>query len=659
MKKYLLITIAFLIFTNCVYAQDFAYGVFKQADIDMAKYDKDPSAHAVVLSEYGQSRINVASDDNIKLIYNYHIKIKIFDDVAFNEGTVEIPIYNSDQSTEEVLEISGVTYSKEENGIIKKVELDPGKVFTVKENKNHSTVKFALPGLRKGCIIEFKYTIISPYFEDFHNWQFQSDIPKMYSEYEVHIPAFWNYNAVIRGDLQMSKNTSEVERECFSSGGAKSDCSHFVYGMKDIPAFVAEDYMTAPKNFLSAMNFELSDYTNPYTGVHNKIAIEWTDVDKQLKRQTEFGSQLKKKDLFKTRLAQVLADKTDDLAKAKAVYTYIQKNIKWNKYYSFLSIDGIRKALDEHTGNIADINLSLVTALSAAGLQAEAVLLSTRENGIINKLYPVITEFNYVIAKVNIGDKSYLLDATDPLLSFGMLPLRCLNDQGRVMSLDKPSYWINMNTGQKRSTTYSLDLTLQDNGKLKGTLTRFSKDYDAYRMREVIKKFNTLDEYVEDLGGKLTKIKFIKSNIANVDSLDQTVAENYEIEIDAFDKMNSDRLSFNPFFLDKIVTNPFKLANRTYPVDLGMPSEERFVLTVHLPDGYTIENPPQSATLGLPNRGGRFMVVYDGTGNSFTLSHITELTKPIYSSAEYPYLKELYNKIILAEKAEIVFKKKI
>ncbi len=38
------------------------------------------------------------------------------------------------------------------------------------------------------------------------------------------------------------------------------------------------------------------------------------------------------------------------------------------------------------------------------------------------------------------------MDATDPLLSFGMLPMRCLNDQGRVMSLISLSYWIDIAT---------------------------------------------------------------------------------------------------------------------------------------------------------------------------------------------------------------------
>ncbi len=113
-----------------------------------------------------------------------------------------------------------------------------------------------------------------------------------------------------------------------------------------------------------------------------------------------------------------------------------------------------------------------------------------------------------------------------------MLPLRCLNDQGRVFSLDKPSYWTDMTTPQRESTTYNFDLTLQDDGKMKGTLKRYSAGYSGYLKRGEIKKFNSVDEYVEHVeGGNTAKTKILKSNIDNIDSLDKPVAETYDVEI--------------------------------------------------------------------------------------------------------------------------------
>ena len=332
---------------------------------------------------------------------------------------------------------------------------------------------------------------------------------------------------------------------------------------------------------------------------------------------------------------------------------------KWNDYYGIMSVDGISKALDTHTGSIADINLSLATAMMDAGLNTEVVLLSTRNNGALNTLFPVLGDFNYVIAKVNIGDKSYLLDATEPLLPFGTLPLRCLNDKGRVFSLDKPSYFMDMSIPQREKSSYTLDVTLQDNGKLKGTLTNYSIGYEAYLRRVAIKKFNSTDEYIENLNSKLPRWKILKSDINNLDSLDMPVAEHYEVEIDLFKGMtDNNRFTFSPYFWDKQLVNPFKLNERTYPVDMGMPSEDRYVITVHLPSQYKIETSPQQMAIALPNNGGKYVCDYEPGDNSFSFTYLMQFNKPVYGTEEYPYLKELFNKIIQSQKGEMVLVKK-
>ena len=659
MKKLLLFLLISISLTTVLKAQDFTYGTFKQEELSMKHYDRDTSAHAVVLNEYGRARIDVVSDDKIKIIYEYHVKIKIFDSKGFDEGNAMIRLREGSDDNEEVQNITGVTTYTDDNGMIKTAELEQDKIYKTRENKYWTLVKFAMPDLRNGCVIEYKYTTYSPFWDYFPSWSFQSDIPKIYSEYDVHIPGFWLYNASIRGDLKLTKNASEIERQCFTAGGGKSDCSHLTFGMSNVPAFIEEEDMTSPKNFLSAIYFQLAEFTNPYNGAKTKVAKEWRDVDYDLKHSDYFGSQLKRKDLFKERIVPVIAGKTDSLEKAKAVYEYIQKDIKWNGFFATGSDDGIKKVLETHSGNIAEINLALAAALNAAGLNAQVVLLSTRDNGFINKLYPVQEEFNYAIAKVDIGGKPYLLDASDPLLPFGILPIQCLNDQGRVMSLDKPSYWIDMNTPQKRIVTSTFDLTLEPDGKIKGTMIRYSNGYAAYEKRKEIKKFNSVDEYVESLDERSPRFKIIKSEITNLDSLDQPLAEKYEIEIKEYNNLDHARLTFNPFIMDYISTNPYRLAERNYPIDRGMPLTERFTLTLHLPDNYVVETPPQPVGVSLPNSGGKFETFYQGDDKSFTFSHIVQFNKAIYGSGEYAYLKELYNKIILSQKAVMVLKKKI
>ena len=663
MKRTLFTVTLFFVIAFTARAQDFDYGQISTEELKMTSYAKDTSAHAVVLQEYGKSRINVDNNDDLTLFFEYHVRIKIFDSKGFDEATAEIKLRNSSdkQESDNVYDIAGATYFLDASGEIKHVDFDRSKIYTTRDYKEQSTLKFTMPALTNGCVIEYKYTLTSPIdlcLSHFHPWYFQSDIPKIFSEYEALIPGHFTYNAVLHGFLKLTKSDAQIDKGCFSTHGASSDCSDIKYGMSDIPAFTEEDYMTSAKNYISSITFDIVEFTNPYTGVKVKETKEWSDIDNSLKNDEDFGGQLKRTSVFKDRMVPVTAGQATDLDKAKAIYAYIQRNFKWNDYSGFWCYLGVKKAYEGHTGSIGDINISLIDALNSAGINTEAVLLSTRDNGLLNPLYPAINDFNYMIAKVNIDDKTYFLDATDPLLSFGMLPLKCLSDKGRVFSAGKPSYWVDLNVAQKEVSTSSLDVTLQDDGKLKGTLVIYSIGYQAYETRAAMKKFNSVDEYVEDLSSKFPKIKILKSEISNTDSLEKPIVEKYDVELNVLDKSGSGKLSFNPFFLSKISTNPFKLTTRSYPVDMGMPGDYRTVLTIHLPASYKIESPPQDVRVVLPNNGGRFMTDYQVGDNTFTFSHIIQFTKSIYQTGEYADLKEFYNKIIQSEKAEMIIEKK-
>lgn len=657
MQKFILALLLICAVTAKPRAQDFPFGNFKIEEMDLKSYAKDATAHALVLQEYGKTWIS--SGDGIPLIHERHVKIKIFDSKGFDQGNIEIPLYKGDsESFETVRDIEAITYTNNNNGQIERTLLDSKKIIRENKNKYWDVVKLAMPNLRDGCIIEYKYTIESPFRFNFKTWEFQSEIPKLYSEYEARIPAIYNYKITLRGPLKLDKNTAVADNECFNYHGIKCGCSNMVYAMKDVPAFVEEDYMTASKNFLSAMYFELNDYYNFNTGGTQKVTQEWSDIDYTLKKHEEFGSQMRKTGLFKDKLPLMLAGATTDLDKAKAIYAYLQKTLRSNNIHGIYSDDGVRKAINTHTGSIADINLSLIAALNAAGINTEAVLLSTRSHGVINKLYPVVSDFNYIIAKANIGEQSYLLDASDPMLPFGLLPEHCINDQGRVMSLQKPSYWIDLKASQSRSKTYYIDLTLQNDGKLKGTVTHYSSGYEGYNKRKAIKKFNSMDEYVENMDERLNKLKILKHHIENLDTLSKPLSETYEVEINAYDDLSSGSIAFNPHLFEKLTENPFKLTERTYPVDMGAPTESRFTLVLHMPEQYVIDGEPKKLQLALPNQGGQYITTYGAEGNTYTFSSLIQLKYTVYSSEEYPYLKALFNEIIKAEKADIIFKKK-
>jgi len=652
----IMLLIIFLLGPFVARAEDFSFGSINQDDVSMQKYMLDSTSNAVILREYGHARFQF--DDQrgeISIVFTHHIRAKIFNKDGVNHANIVIPLYKSGDKYEYLEGLKAVTINME--GKREETWLDTKNVYQEEYSKYVNLTKFTMPNIHEGSIIEYSYNIISPRLYNFRNWEFQADIPKVYSEYEAVIPATYNYNIVMRGPYKLTDQKSKLLREGFRLPGWPIDCSQLTYIMKKVPAFIEEDYMTAAANFKSAIYFELSDmYLR--NGSKRSYTKEWKNVDRELAIDKDVGGQAKQKDLFERHIPELLKNAETDLDKARAVFYFIQRQIKWNKYYGMFSEFGVKKALERRSGNIADINLALIAACTAAGLDAEIVILSTRENGVVNKLNPVISEFNYLIAKLNIGDESYLLDASDPLLPFGMLPLRCINDQGRVLPNKKPSYWIDIKSQDKRNIKYMLTGELQNDGVLKAIISTNSYGYAAYNKRKEIRNYPSVEEYIEKVKGERPGMHIVNAVISGLDTVEMGLSERYTVEINLFDSLGYQQLFFNPFLVNRTSKNPFNLNERTYPVDLGVLHDESLILDIKLPEEYELVSQPKNVNMALAERGGQFINAMKVENGHLQCNQLLRLNKVIYESEEYLSLKEFFSRIIQLQKTDVVLQKK-
>ena len=658
MKTRLPFALLLLFHFTILQAQDFPYGAVALNDLTMTQYAPDTTAEAVVLKEFGEAYID---GDNYHVVFKYHVRIKILKKNGLDQSDIEIPI-DKDGGTriEKLLAVKASSFNLQDGRIVQQA-LQEKDIFNEDRHKYLNVKKFAIPNVRVGSVIELSYTLESPFVYNFRSWEFQSSIPKVESEYWARIPGIYQYNIALRGFLKLSKNESSIVKGCLGSGGDpvaggfSADCALMKLGMKNIPAFIEEEYMTAKKNFIASVQFELSEIRYP-DGRIDKVTKDWKDAEQELRQERRFGVQLKRgKDIGEEVKAIVQVD-ADELQKATKVYNFIRDWYVWNNTYGKYSEFGIRKAFDERKGNIGDINLSLIAALRFAGLNVEPVILSTRSNGAVVELYPVLSDFNYVIAKVNIGDKVFLADATQKYYPFGMLPERCLNGKGRVIG-DGKSYWIDLVPTEISKTVSLLTLTLDTEGVITGTLVSTFTGYDAVSKRQRIASFHSQEDYISDLKNSFNFIEVTGYELKNVEDLQKPIVQKLEISVRAFDAEASNFL-FNPFLVDRFSENPFKSRERLYPVDFGVPMERTTVLDLELPDDFEIVNMPEKAGLTLPNSGARFLSDAKMMGNKLNFSSSLVVRKTVFSSTEYHYLKELFSRILQVQNADIILKKK-
>ncbi len=648
------LVLALLILTSIAsFAQEngFPYGKATYRELDLKEYAPDTAATALVLDEFGEAFIN----NDFNLQYTYHARIKILKKEGVNRGTFEIWLRKSEKSVEKMISVKGSSFNIE-NGSMRESKLDQKRTYTENHNKFYNIHKFAIPNVKVGSVIEVMYTLESPFIYNFRSWEFQSDIPKLKSEYLCLIPGIYNYNISLRGFLKLSKNENELIRSCFTPVGRSADCARMRFGMKDIPTFKEEEFMTAKSNFLSVINFELSQI-NYFDGRKDKITKEWKDVDEELRQHAEFGVQLKRgKDILDRQIEEIIAGETDTKAKAHKIYDFIKGWYRWNEVYGKYSEFGIKKAFDSRVGNVGDINLSLIAALKYAGIPVEPVILSTRENGLATEVYPVLSDFNYVIAKATIGDKAYFLDATDDFYPFGLLPERCLNGKGRVIGSDQ-SYWEELKPIERQRMTSIVNLALSNEGMAGTVQTRYS-GYAAVNERKKIKKFNSEQEYIQSITNRLHDITIKKFELENLDNLDKPLVISLEVHWDVGDLSQNGTLLFNPFVVDQWKRNPFKSSERLFPVDFGAALEEILILNLTYPPDFVLDEIPEKIALKLPANGGHFIFEVNDAANKVSMANTLVIAKPIFTSQEYHYLKELFNNVIATEQTQLAFKEK-
>ncbi|CAN5458150.1 hypothetical protein BH09BAC3_BH09BAC3_15410 [soil metagenome] len=643
-----------LISSTILNAQDagFAFGKPSVADLTMKVYPADTSARAVILDEFGETYFE--NGDGFDMIHEFHVKIKILKDEGKDKGNFEIGLYKNKDAAVKLLSWEASTFNVD-GGFIKESKVDKKGFFLEKYSDNYEIAKFTFPNVRVGSVIEIKYKIESPFIRNLYQWTFQDDIPKVRSEYWVHIPGVYVYNIALNGYLKLTKDVSEIARDCFFvSTNFRADCAFNKYAMEKIPAFSEEEYMTARQNYISSIEFELVEQTTPQGNI-KRYTSTWKDVDNELRSSDRFGKQIKKASGIKDEnLKALIGGETDPLKKATIIYNYLNKYFVWNAEKRYGSND-VKKAYEARKGSSGDINLALVGALQGYDIDADPVMLSTRDNGLVTELYPVVTDFNYVIARVKIGQAIYFLDATDAFLPFGSLPLRCVNGKGRLISKTE-SDWVVLRAGEKQKRTVTYDLKLTREGNFKGRVAIQSTGYYARDARKELQNQGDINSYLKYLE-KGTSATYTNYTVENRDDLTKPLVEKFEIERPGFEDVQAPILYFNPFF-SRYSINPLKSKERLYPVDMGIADEQTMTLILELPESVEVDERPKDTALQLPQNGGRFLLSSSTVGNKITLTNVISFNKSVYTSVEYHSLREFFERIVQVQQGQFVFKKK-
>ncbi|RKE91955.1 transglutaminase domain-containing protein [Ichthyenterobacterium magnum] len=663
MKKIIYI-IAFLV-SYLGFSQNYKFGKVSKEELQEQFNPLDSSANATYLYKYRKTHFEYQQGEGFYLITEIRERIKIYNQEGFDYATRTINTHKSGGVKEQIIGLKAYTYNLEQ-GKVEDTKLKNDGVFETELYKYTNQTKFTMPNLKQGSVIEYEFKIKSPFIYNVDEFVFQEDIPTKKLEAIFEAPEYYTFKTNTKGFLNIRpKVENSDDRITFNSksrrfGGTKFNSSDLefkksvsTYDLSDIPALKDEPYVNSIYNYRSAVKYELS-YSKLPNSFTKYYTTTWDDVVKTIYKSESLGLELKKTNYFEEDIDALISGVNDQAKRAGLIFNFVKSNVKWNGYYSKYTNEGVKKAYKNHVGNVAEINLMLTAMLRYAGLNANPVLVSTRNNGV--PIFPTREGYNYIISVIELQGNVVLLDATSKFGSPNILPYRTLNWQGRVVRDDGSSTLVNLYPTTKAKSTYYMNVELNDNGDVTGKVRNALTNHDAMRFRESYVQRNK-EEYLEALEARYKGIEITDFDVKNELDLSKPVMSSFEFLAEDQLEVIGGKMFVKPLFFLTEDENPFKSENREFPIDFGYPSGRKYNISIAIPEGYKIEAIPEPAVLMLPDGLGSFKYNVTAKDTSIQLVISYDNNSAIVSQQYYDALKEYFKQFIEKENERIVLTK--
>ncbi|WP_031427346.1 DUF3857 domain-containing protein [Flavimarina sp. Hel_I_48] len=660
----------FLSFVLLVYsaqAQELKLGKINAKEYHDLAIIKDSSAAAIVLKHYRETYFKYDGTKGWMIITKVQQRVKILKKEGMRYATHKVGAYRRDGKEEFVNDIEGFTYTLE-NGLLAEEKLSKEAVYEQKESDRWDSYSWTMPNVQVGSILEWEYTLNSPFYK-VDDLILQQDIPVKEYEGVIRTPIVFQFNKLKKGYFEVTPETEFKKRSDgvivgqdtgygLSLINSKSGNITFTeqvdsYTLKDIPALQKETYVDNIENYRYTIVYELKsiEYNE---GNKQNYATSWDDVAKSIFKADRFGKQLEKTNFLNVDADVIKRKGTGIELLVKNSFDFIRDSFTWNGKYGKYVEEDLKDVYKSRSGNDAEINLTLIAMLNACGIDASPVLVSTKENGI--PVFPTLEGFNYVIAAVMINEKLILLDATEKNGLPNLLPSRVYNWEGRLVRKNGSSKAVNLYPEQPTQQNSIVNYTIAEGGKISGIVMERYTTLNALDFRK-----NNKGEAIDDSKQKLInelhldEVKNLK--VQNLDALEEPIVQQYNFDLEnAYDQVGN-TIYLSPLLFMKISENPFKSENRQFPVNFNYPFTETKNLNIRLPEGYQAEHLPEQMNIALPEKMGSFSYKIGQSQNTLNLSIDFTINKAVIPVFYHDALKDFYNARMDKENEKIVLTK--
>lgn len=602
---------------------------------DSRKY---PQAGALVLS--AKEEIEITENNTLEMTMHYLIKIlNERGKEGFAESLVEY------DSTFEKVELVFARTIKPDGSLAyvgSRHIRDVSKYLNFPLYSNARIFIISFPEVAIGSTLEYKVKIKRSQLVNkkdfFLSYPFKGYEPVIFSEFSLVFPKDKQIRLKF---INMDYNDSGLGLTPIKAEKEKK--AYYLWKMKNIPQIIPEPSM--PPDVEINPTLLLSTFVN------------WQDVYEWWWGITQ--DKIRPDIHIKKKVRQLIRGKYSSLNKAKAIYNFCAKEIR------YVAVEYGQAGYEPHSaadifrnkyGDCKDQAVLLVTMLREAGFEAFPVLISTKSYYDMNKDFPSGI-FNHCIAVLYLEGKTIFLDPTAETCSFGDIPF---GDQGRnVMVFREDGYVIDripFKPADANLIKQELKLKIHKDESIEGeklNLTRGAYDqrqryWLLYTQPELIK--DALENIIQDvsIGARLKNY-----SIENLKDLDSAVILKYSFQGPEY-FVNAGNLKIMPQ-LSFVDTSVVAKESRKYPVDFGLLNKREFYLEIVLPDGFMIKYMPKNIICDTPWF--TFIQEYSSKGNKLLFKQINFDKKDKIAQSEYADFKKAVEGLARSVKERVVLEK--
>lgn len=525
------------------------------------------------------ANITVQSDGTV--FAKYRLTYKLFNDRDRDRlAEVSIP-YNSAYQTIHV--ISARTVHKD--GTIIKVKNDdmrassPYSEFLMYDDAQ--AMSFSMPAVEDDCIIDYTWEevtrpmVMPGQFTQF--WSFSGFEPVGISRIVLHIPADKKIKYKVYND-------DTLKPVSVTSLDGKSQT--YTWERTNIKPVDNEPLMPRSEEVSSWL--EISSLSS-----WQDIAHRFWDLQHP---QTKASKEIK------ATVDQLVAGKSTDAEKAKAIYTWVATRTRYVGLEFGISAYKPHAASEVHNklyGDCKDKATLLISMLGLAGIKADPVFLHADERREIDAGLPTLNAFNHCIAIAAIDGKDVWLDATAETCPYGDIPMSDRGVRAFVVKDGKGEFkTIPMYAAQDNGTIVSSQVHVQESGSADIDMSITLRGELAQQIRSAIKA-RTPDqckEMIQKMAQEFSTGATLQSySIPEAAQTDFAFVLTLKLAAPNYAKKIG-KLLIMPLEVGaggRRQTNPFVRENRTWPIVEEVPSSNRNETTLFMPAGFSVEAVPE------------------------------------------------------------------